>query len=363
MTCQVFTPEMLNMGFVYGAMAIGIASSAIMISIVYMIGKITGNPRLDVWAHDELPQLFFSALFATFILGFLNLGTMYKASALSALTNFTVQNGEMCIYDYADAYLDDMSVYVHNTMRITRIYNSMAGFISAIWKYECKSVWCFLAGQGIGLNPDAWVSIISSVLNAQAYTTTVALLGLLAQKYLLRSFLSGGFLLIIPLGLVLRSIPFGRRVGGVLLAIGAGFIVFFPTLLVIEGLVFRPEMWGYDNQEAVDYLTSPGGLNIDEQDPYFKGRLLEWNVFLFGQFDYFFKEDNGRIFLCKNLGPPWVNPACSVSVDRLLAYGAISFLVSSFLLSLNFIGTSAGIIALGKFLGEEIEIARFLRMV
>jgi len=147
MTCQVFTPEMLNMGFVYGAMAIGIASSAIMISIVYMIGKITGNPRLDVWAHDELPQLFFSALFATFILGFLNLGTMYKASALSALTNFTVQNGDMCIYDYADAYLDDMSVYVHNTMRITRIYNSMAGFISAIWKYDCKSVWCFLAGQ------------------------------------------------------------------------------------------------------------------------------------------------------------------------------------------------------------------------
>jgi len=148
-----------------------------------------------------------------------------------------------------------------------------------------------------------------------------------------------------------------------LLAIGAGFIVFFPTLLVIEGLVFRPEMWGYGNQDEIKFLTSPGGLNIDEQDPYFKGGRLEWNVFLFGQFDYFFKEDNGRIFLCKNLGPPWVNPACSVSVDRVLAYGAISFLVSSFLLSLNFIGTSAGIIALGKFLGEEIEIARFLRMV
>ena len=362
MTCQVFTPEMLNMDFVYGAMAIGIASSAIMISIIYMLGKITNNPKLDVWAHDELPQLFFSALFAIFILGFLNLGTMYKASALSELTNFTVQNGEMCIYDYADAYLDDMAAYVHNTMRITRIYNIMAGFISTIWKYECKSVWCFLAGQGVGLNPDAWVSLISSVLNAQAYTTTVALLGLLAQKYLLQSFMNGGFLLIIPLGLVLRSIPFARRVGGVLLAIGAGFIVFFPTLLVIEGLVFRPEMWGYDNQDVIDYLTSPGGLNIDEKDPYFKGGL-EWNIFLFGQFDYFFMEDNGRIFLCKNLGPPWDNPACSVSVDRVVAYGAISFLVSSFLLSLNFIGTSAGIIALGKFLGEEIEIARFLRMV
>ncbi|MGB9719521.1 MAG: hypothetical protein ACPL06_02930 [Candidatus Anstonellales archaeon] len=362
MTCTTFTPEMLNMDFVYTAMAIGTASSAIAISIVYMIGKITNNPRLDVWAHDELPQLFFSALFAIFILGFLNIGMMYKVSALSELTNFTVQNGEMCLYDFADAYLDDMAMYVHNTMRITRIYTMMAGFISAIWKYQCTSVWCFLASQGVGLNPDAWVSLISAVLNAQAQTSSLALLSILAQKYLLRSFISGGFLLIIPLGLVLRSVPFARRVGGILLAIGAGFIVFFPILLVVEGLVFRPEMWGYGNQENIDYLTSEGGLNIDETDPYFKGGL-EWNILLFGQFDYFFEEDDGRIFLCKNLGPPWSNPACSVSLDRLLAYGGISFLISSFLLSLNFIGTSAGIIALGKFLGEEIEIARFLRMV
>ncbi|MEM4195513.1 MAG: hypothetical protein QXY05_04345 [Candidatus Anstonellales archaeon] len=361
MTCTTFTPEMLNMGFVYTAMAIGIASSAIMISIVYMIGKITNNPRLDVWAHDELPQLFFSALIAIFILGFLNLGTIYNVSVLSELTRFSVQE-DMCMYDFADAYLDNMSVYVHNTMRMTRIYNMMAGFISSVWKYECKSLWCFLAGQGVGLNPDAWASLISAVLNAQAYTTTISLLTILSQKYLLRSFMNGGFLLIIPLGLVLRSIPFARRVGGVLLAIGAGFIVFFPTLLVIEGLVFRPEKWGYDNQNEIHYLTSPGGLNIDEKDPYFKGGL-DWNIFLFGQFDYFFTEDDGKIYLCKNLSPPRKNPACSVSLDRLLTYGAISFLISSFLLSLNFIGTSAGIIALGKFLGEEIEIARFLRMV
>ena len=42
-----------------------------------------------------------------------------------------------------------------------------------------------------------------------------------------------GLLLVIPIGLILRSFPFVRGVGGVLIAIGIGISIIYPSLLVI----------------------------------------------------------------------------------------------------------------------------------
>lgn len=417
----------IDMGFVYAAMGVGFGAIAFVFGIAYMAGKVFDNPRLTTWARDELPQLFLTVLFTLLILSILNIGISIPVGELSAITPFSVPNetANLCAYDFAENYLENATTYVHNTLKLTRIHLYMADLISSMWKDTyadcadndtcdpvCKrqplrcgvcslgldcfaynsffgrgtgggtsgwpSGWEFFGnvaalwlyfnyciGVDIGLSyiPGAWVRMLSSVLSAQMHSTFAAIIMLIAQKYLLASFLNGGFIAIIPLGLILRSIPFMRRIGGILLGIGVGFIVIFPLFLVIEGLIFTPWiMWGFENQDAVDYITGPGGLHVDETDPYFHGKLPEWELLIYGQFDYFFTQKDGKIYLCKNI-PPWPSPACSVPIDTLLAYGAVSFLLSSFLLSLNFIGTAAGIVGIGKFFGEEIEIARFLRLM
>lgn len=412
----------IDMGFVYAAMGVGFGTIAFVVGIAYMAGKVFDNPRLTTWARDELPQLFLTVLFTLLIVSILNIGISIPIGELSAITPFSVpdEKANLCAYDFAENYLENATTYVHNTLKLTRIHLYMADFISSIWKQtyadcadndECAhvcerqpwrcgacagglacfmynsfsgggtgggtSAWEFLGSVaaswlyfnyctgvdiGLGYIPGAWVGMLSSVLSAQMQSTFTAIIMFLAQKYLLASFLNGGFIAIVPLGLILRSIPFMRRIGGVLLGVGVGFIVIFPLFLVIEGLIFTPwTMEEFENQNAVDFITSPGGLHVDETDPYFHGKLPEWELLIYGQFDYFFSLDR-KIYLCKNL-TGWSSPKCSVSIDTLLAYGATSFLLSSFLLSLNFIGTSAGIVGIGKIFGEEIEIARFLRLI
>lgn len=408
----------IDMGFVYTAMGVGFGTIAFVIGIAYMAGKVFDSPRLTTWARDELPQLFLTVLFTLLIVSILNIGISIPVGELSAITPFSVPNetANLCAYDFAENYLENATTYVHNTLKLTRIHLYMADFISSMWKDtyadcadndECAHVcerqpwrcaacsvglacfaynslsgitsgWEFLGsfaaswlyfnyctGVDIGLSyiSGAWVGMLSSVLSAQMHSTFAAIIMLLAQKYLLASFLNGGFIAIIPLGLILRSIPFMRRIGGILLGVGVGFIVIFPLFLVIEGLIFTPWTMGeFENQLDVDFITAPGGLYVDETDPYFHGKLPEWELLIYGQFDYFFSQKDGKVYLCKNI-TGWPSPKCSVSIDTLLAYGAVSFLLSSFLLSLNFIGTAAGIVGIGKFFGEEIEIARFLRLI
>lgn len=412
----------IDLGFVYTATGIGFGATAFIIAIAYMLGKFFDNPRLIIWAKDELPQLFLTAIFVLIIISILNIGLTIPVKELSSITPFPVQkNADLCAYDFAERYLDNASTYAHNTMKLTRIYLYMSEFISSMWKQthpacidssgedKCESAWdvleksprwgacafgltclalnsftsavesggasfgeivggvtaawlylnyCLGVDTGIAYIPKAWVGMISSILTTQLHTTSLAILLFLAQKYLLHSFLTGGFIAIIPLALILRSIPFMRRIGGILLGIGVGFIVIFPIFLVIEGLVFTQwDMDGFKNEEAADFITSKDGLDIKETDPYFKGKT-EWKALVYKPFDYSFKLKSGKIFLCKT-----GQERCSVSLDSLLAYGAVSFLLSSFLLSLNFIGTAAGIVGIGKVFGEEIDIARFLRMV
>ncbi|MCL4375584.1 hypothetical protein M1394_02185 [Candidatus Marsarchaeota archaeon] len=73
-------------------------------------------------------------------------------------------------------------------------------------------------------------SILSDTIVIVLFPISVIIGGEMA---LLPYIVKVGLLLVIPIGLILRSFPFVRGVGGVLIAIGIGISIIYPSLLVI----------------------------------------------------------------------------------------------------------------------------------
>ncbi len=229
--------------------ALAIMVSVFMVSFAYMMGIGFESRELKVWAGVELSQVAVSALIlmgAIGIIGFFDL-IANEAAFNSGITVNGVNPCEgitiPCGMRMSQIYIDDMQVVAKETA-----YEFLTKNIEHAQKssksigLSCDSMWCIWASGFY--RPDAGMSMAIDRYTMLFDDVTKIIASLSAQRYFLDMLAYAIGPLFMLLGIVLRSLWFTRKLGGLLIAIAIAVMVIYPLTYVLSWFTLKVAVYG-----------------------------------------------------------------------------------------------------------------------
>ncbi|VVB58702.1 Uncharacterised protein [Candidatus Anstonella stagnisolia] len=235
----------------YAFLALAVALSAAFIGLAYMASQIFNVPALGAWVKIEVQELVVSVIIVVLIVGM-------TASLNSAVAFATGTDG---YYDAAVAYLDgfrDLGLQLHQKLlHVGYLVNLAAGFSYSV------SVSAIYAGANFSSAPRSGLGGLVGAVGNAVDSVALTVLFISAQKVFLVFFVAISSI-IMPMGVVLRTFPFTRKLGALLLSAGVCTAVVYPTALVLSKEIYN--VYGTDLQakvanadKGVPNLGSPPG--------------------------------------------------------------------------------------------------------
>ena len=243
-------------------MAIGIAAILALVAIVYMIGNAMHHPQMLDWAKMEILQVIMSIIIFAVILFLVDVECNMNIREPAAWFGYTeVQSASML--EYAQNYIQTVTQEAHLAVVALRYEMGILNIRASFNNYESSGLG--IGGLGYSISPYSgdWTTL----------GTAQMLLGLNSSFMLNGIFhffslfffatASGIFVLFLPLGFFLRSMPFMRGVGAALIAIVVGLYIFYPLVFAMIGLVV-------ENSGATNYVLNAlpgtfGGSTVSQR--------------------------------------------------------------------------------------------------
>ncbi len=233
--------------------AAGFLALAGIIAITYAAGEFLHHPRLLSWSKGEVAQLFTSAIIIALILQILstfcsiNVGSAVTLTSLPEIPldselelDFQAQDNTYTAAQKFLIYLQSVSYSSFSTIR-EKMGDNEKLMSKNLWK--CEN-FCLLGGSGTSSSPDSGLQAANAALGPFLNSSAISLLTTLAQIALYNFLFVGenywdSFLIFcLVAGTILRSIPFMRGLGGAMMGLSVSLYIFFPFLLMLEGLFF-----------------------------------------------------------------------------------------------------------------------------
>ena len=322
---------------------VGLVIMAIMIAFVYMLGEFISNPKLLVWAKVELVQLFASVIIVGLVIALLSITCFVQVGGLIGLTNFNPNPSYLPnspttgapVFSQTDLLLNASESYVmavrdfdHAVLSQIRYNMGVIELRAGTTKWNCELL-CLLGGQGTSVAQYSGEYSILSMFGMLMNMSTASYLSSIFMLFTLHFITDGLFGLLLPLGILLRSLPYMRGVGGALIALVLAMYVFYPAMLVVDSLLWMPV---YNSAVVPSNALMGTAAYINSQEADLNGGLLTF--------------DN-----------PYQSPV------QLVMLSGVAFLASAFLPAINFIIIAALARTASHILGEEIDISRLAQMV
>ena len=339
----------------------------IIILIIYLYSKYANDNRFYAWAKIEIYQLGISLV--AFITMVILVELICQPSLYSSFANtlgFKQVPSSLSFMDAANDYLTDSASYsykvVSSSLYFYAIYsvasrytaylcsNSMGPFTTIGKPGKLNEVNCIMGsalggggGAGLYVVPMAGYGTYMSVVSFIANTALMALFLNMTSIFLFKFATTGIMFFLFPLGLLMRMIPFSRRVGAALMSIGFAFVFVYPLVLSVF---------------YIDHYM--GTQKILFNDP--KGILAKYSSKTINSAGV--SEDIGKSM--------WINTAVKKiksklpELDKLIdltVATAHSFILSVFIPTLAFIITLGALNYMLSLLGVELDLSRLLQMV
>ncbi len=341
--CQI--DDLTNLTMLSG---LGAIITAVIIALGYMVGEFLQNPRIIVWAKIELGQFVVSMLLLILIVACLDVfACSLKFGDVKQFTGITgdLQIATLGISDDANL-IDASKAYSLNLVKfnkdvLTKIRFNIgrielrAGF--SRWQCgqdegmsEGKVFSCLIGGPGFSKAEYSGEYSISGVLSALLNTTTASYLSAIFILFTLEFLTNGLFMYFLPLGIMLRSIPFMRGFGGALIALVLVMYIGYPVMLVADMFLWYPSYTAMGVGSAL-------GPAVDEESPF--GAV-------------------GGVIDAITSNPPEYQ-----SISGMIFLSSTSFFATMFLPAINFIVLAALAKSVSQLIGDEIDISRLSQMV
>jgi len=242
---------------------IGITLSAVIAALGYMLGEATSNPRLLAWAKSEVFDIAASGVILVVALAaIVGLSTLSINEVKAFGSNTLVAAGSGgSLYCDARSYLNDLghTTYANLANVRTIIGNDEKEASKNQWK--CQA-FCLLGGTGTSISPNSGLYTEIGTLSTFMQGALLSHFAVLFMKYTLEYIYSGAglFGLFLPLGIVLRTVPFLRGIGGALIALVLAMYVLYPFMLVVDSIIIQNVSGGYLGgipAGASPYATNP----------------------------------------------------------------------------------------------------------
>ncbi len=233
------------------------------LALVYMASKFLG-PEWTTWTRAEYPPMMVS-------LGKANLEAWVKTESYQLVVSCFIAASMILIADTACWISWDLSsdagagganaftiainfVDIHYEKTLDAIQNL---YFIRLWLDYLSSYYVMMA-----TNPQFLVQRFPGLSSiAQNLNTLVTIFSILAgnlmvQRIILQTIEQIGFTLVLPVGLVLRIIPFTRDAGSFLIAVAFGFYIVFPLTYVMANQVLS----ALPDEDPPRVLTPIGAL-------------------------------------------------------------------------------------------------------
>ncbi len=261
-----------ELGAAETAMIAGTLLMATLLALAYMIGEAMHEPRFTEWAKTEVPQLAVSAIMFVIIFLFINgLCTM-------SMSDFLAWSG-LHVPDYIVPAADLPSLSAYNASftylrwglwetetTITAIRAKMGALQIRATTNKYDTTLPPFGALGTSTSPFSGDYSVSGMHGTLLQLNTVFLLSLLLQYFSLALFSSGQgiLLMLLPIGLVLRTVPFMRGFGGALVALAVSLYFVYPIMLSLL-LLMLGQLSGYDLSQRQGGLDMAGAIRYENE--------------------------------------------------------------------------------------------------
>ncbi len=235
---------------VFGSYYIALSIIAIMISvagIVLGLGIAMNEKSLKEFGKSELFQSFVNgAIVLSLVAIFSKNGLItqiinnivLKSSASLSCTGFETYNYAIC---FAYNFLTGINGFTVNSVHFASLFTQISGMLAAV-----SSVYVAIAlisslkfNFVIGISLSAIFTPLLSVLGNIITTIVFSMLSIEVQAALLKFAGITSITILLPIGIVLRTFYFTRKLGGAIIALSIGLFCVFPlTYLLNAQLIF-----------------------------------------------------------------------------------------------------------------------------
>jgi len=208
-----------------GTAAIAIVTSAVILAIVYMLGLGFDINELKFLAHEEFYQL----LVTIVMIGVLA-GSQAWLDGLTpglGLSGMSLQDGSISI----------ISAELSNHKAA---YNALMDFSIVLGKQSSKSYYCSLEGVGFTAAPCNSFRALTSPVSMSFQALSMSITELNSIYTLLNFSKQYAFVLLLPLGILLRTFKITRGAGGLFIGLGVALYLFLPIAVLFMSIVLDP---------------------------------------------------------------------------------------------------------------------------
>lgn len=354
---------------VYGAVATGA-----IIGLSLMLGRALANVKITTWAKTEVLQVFMSIATVFFLLTTVNTFCIINMGEVASFFEAVDDPHDLNVYDAAQTYLHEAALYSHNAMTVTRYHLEGYTILAYLNAFLCDfemggtGLGCWFGYSGTNVQPVGGYGAINAALNVFFNSTIIAHLSALNFLFILLFVYKGFVFIFLPMGVFLRSMPYLRRFGGLLIAVALSFLIVYPLMLSVfylmgDVLVDRP---GDDkclacNSPCADCYVPDSDMKtyLDESVyPDWEGTGVVQSMGSIILETISFGATGGPEALVTLIYfPDGEDP------EGAIMFAAYAFIAAVFLPTTALIATVASISYIARLYGEEIDLSKITQLV
>jgi hypothetical protein len=327
--------------------------TSILIAISFMVGRALANAKLTLWAKTEAIQIAVSIVSIFFLVAIVDTFCIIDMGEIANVFNITAPTDPMDVYTAAETYLKEAAIYSHNAMTVTRYhleaYTIFAYMNAFKCDYETGGIgWgCFFGYSGSNQQPLGGYGVQIAALNIFFNSTIISHFTALNFLFILLFVYRGFVFVFLPLGVFLRSMPYLRSFGSLLISLALSFLVVYPFLLSVfylmgDVLVDRPS-----------YTPTVAGTALDN---YYDEKVFP------NEEDAAAGASTAAAFLGEDYIHDQYFPH-GENVVGAITFAAYAFVAALFMPTIALLGTIASVSYLARLYGEEIDLSRITRLV
>ncbi|MFH1221829.1 MAG: hypothetical protein V1492_01955 [Candidatus Micrarchaeota archaeon] len=238
MIVDVCQASFLN-GFLYGPVLqiTGTATffAVIVFVLVYYFATVTNNPKMLAWVKTEVVQVVISIMSIALLFTCINFFCGINVDSVRELVD-QPPTGAANIFEEGHNYLINAVSYSHNTVRVVRYFASAYTILSHRNQFHCD-LWCVFGFSGTISSSLANYGGRMGTMNMLFGTTIFYLMSALNSLFIFLFAVRGFIIFFLPAAIIVRSLPYLRPLGSLLIAVCLSFFIVYPLLLSMFSIV------------------------------------------------------------------------------------------------------------------------------
>ncbi|MEM4633951.1 MAG: hypothetical protein QW275_02230 [Candidatus Anstonellaceae archaeon] len=279
---------------IYVWIGLSVGAAIALISLAYMAAKLFELPPLEAWVKIELQEVAKSVVIAVFCVALIATAD----SASQFLTGSPTVSQAAVNFLKQDVFADGRGIY----LKLTEVYFNLARIAGYAYTYGLNVMIAsvsYSSSPGSGLSP-----LVGQA--GQAMDTVASFMMLAAAQAAFVKFFASASVVLLPLGIFLRSFSLTRKIGGIVLAGAIASAVIYPSAIMVSRevyLTFQPDLQaGIEkisvkappNPPTITMICSPEMYTFTVSPIEFIGGELGW----FGIFCFTIGQIPGMQWFC-----------------------------------------------------------------